>query len=131
MRTLRDPLDVERVTDPGARSLFARRFEEVADGEEFDADVFGYFVLVEAGDTVELLCQATGVDLLGTHEPASGSDSVRAWECITDHPCFYEMVYIRDDSGYGVVFVLPKHEDVDPRLLDLCRRFAAPEPAAP
>jgi len=52
-----------------------------------------------------------------------GASSLPLWEVIEEHPDCYELVFVLDDSGYGVMVVAPRG-DADPAVLDLCRRHA-------
>ena len=125
MLLLCDPRQVQAVQDPEVRALLARRFTEIADGEEFDPAIFGYFVLAQAGDSIEAIEQATGVRWAGAMD-----GFLHGWELITEHPSCYEAVFVLDDSGYGVDVVVPKHQGIDPRLLGLCSAYALPESTA-
>jgi hypothetical protein len=126
MLALRDPAEVQAVQDPEVRALLARRFVEIADGDDYDAAVYGYFLLLEAGDGIEEVEQAAGV----SWRSALGG-ALRGWEVITEHPCCYEAVFVLDDTGYGVDVLVPKHQGIDPQLLGVCSAFAVPEPPAP
>lgn len=123
MLLLSDPHDVQAVQDPEVRALLSRRFVEIADGEDYDPAVFGYFVLAQAGDSIEAIERATGVSWAGALD-----GFLHGWEVITEHPCCYEAVFVLDDTGYGVDVLVPKHQDIDARLLGVCSAYAIPEP---
>jgi hypothetical protein len=55
----------------------------------------------------------------------------QAFEILDEHAGYYELVFLIDDSGYGIEVFVPKTEGVDPELLAMCRRFALPAESAP
>lgn len=54
MLILRDPADLRLVEDLSLRALLTQRFSDLSQGaiEDFDSEVMGYFVLIEAGDSL-------------------------------------------------------------------------------
>jgi hypothetical protein len=131
VRILRDPAAVAALPDPELRALLDERFSDLAQAEPYDPDLYGYFVVVEAGDTVEALEAATGCpivhDLLG--EARFGEpDFSPAFEWLAEHPHYYELAYILNDDGFGVGIFVPRQDGMDPDLLALCATYASPAP---
>ncbi len=126
MLALRDPAELQAVQDPEVRALLARRFVEIAGGEDYDPAIYGYFLLLEAGDGIEEVERVAGVSWRSALDGA-----LHGWEVITEHPCCYEAVFVLDDTGFGVDVVVPKRHGIDPQLLGVCSAFAVPEPSAP
>lgn len=131
MISLRDPADLDQVTDPFIRALIAARFEALADEGAADDDLAEYLV-VEAGDQIPALEAAGGIWI--TTSPFSDvrygdEDFAPCFEMLEEHPghCF-EMVHILNDSGFAVITIVPDAPGVDEELLRFCREFAAPSP---
>ena len=72
MLVLRDPSVASDITDNDIRELVEQRFEDICDGEEYEADVHGFMIVVEAGDGAEALEQHVGLPH-PRDAPASGS----------------------------------------------------------
>ena len=49
-----------------------------------------------------------------------------SFEFIEECSACYELVFILDDSGYGVDIFISKGTGVDPDLLAMCQRYATP-----
>ena len=129
MLTIRDPTDADRIGDPSVRSLVRRRLAEVLDGEPYQPDIHGDFVVVEPGDTAAALEEATGTPILtnpfdGSRFPAP--EFAPVCEFIEDHGGCYEAYFLYSDDGAGVAVFVPKSEGIDAELLSLCRQFAEP-----
>jgi len=113
MIVIRDAAAMSHISD----TLVQRRFKEICAGEEFDSDIHGFFIIVQAGDTVAEIEQESGYPLLANLH-----------EVLEEHPHCYELVYIPSDGDYGIVIFVPKHISVDPYLLAYCSRHAVPAP---
>lgn len=127
MLILRNPASVPQVTDPEIRRLIVLRFAQVLAGEPYDCERHGYMVLVEPGDTVEQLEDATGCpilsDLLGERRYGD-PDFTPAMEVIENHSACYELVFIFTDEGAGVEVFVPKSDGIDRELLSMCETYA-------
>jgi hypothetical protein len=131
MRVLRDPAAVADIADPDLRALLARRFIDICQGEPYDPDEIGDLVVVEPGDSLAQLEQATSCSIAhGRFSDTCYGDAnfVPAWECLEEHPHCYEIVFVLSDSGFGVVLFVPKQEGIDPLLLRMCRGYGVPAP---
>jgi len=134
MRVLRDPAAVAAILDPELRELLDERFRDLAQDEPYDPDLYGYFVVVEPGDRVAALEEATGCPLLGDFfgEARFGEpDFAPAFEWLAAHALWYEIAYVLNDDGFGIGVFVPRQPGIDPDLLALCAAYAtpAPEPA--
>ena len=131
MLALRDPNRLEGVSDPGIRSLLALRFAQLAEEQPYDPDEIGYYVLVEPGDTLAGIEQETGCWLVSSPFSAARygeADYVPVFEFAEEHPTCYEVGFIFNDAGYGIVLVVPK-VGIASEVLDYCQRYATPAPA--
>lgn len=129
MLRLHDPSSLDRVADPDLRRLIELRFSQVLDGEPYDPERHGEWLLVEPGDTGEALEEATGVPILSNPfaEVRFGhADFVPVCEVLEQHATCYEMVFLMSDDGAGVTFFIPKSPGIDAELLSLCAAFAMP-----
>ena len=131
MLVLRDPELVTSITDPDLRSLVEQRFEDICDGEEFDAYVHAYFIIIEPGDSSEIIESESGCPILHNlcGQARFGDPEFRpCFECLEEHPTCYEMVFVPGDGDFGIVIFIPKTEGIDPELLAMCAEYAVPAP---
>ena len=127
MRVFRDPKAANQVEDAELRRLLAQRFTEICLEEPYDPIDHGYFVLAEPGDTVDALEAETGCPIVSGYldglrygEPGFA----HSFECLEEHPFCFEMVFVLDDGGFGVVLLIPKLPGMDAELLRLCGEYA-------
>jgi hypothetical protein len=131
MLVLPDPSHLDRVQDGYIRALLTRRFRELAQ-EDFAYEELGEFLLIEPGDTAADLeargriCVTSGPFNAACYGDAGFSPG---FECLEEHAghCF-EMVHILNDSGYGVIVIVPDQPDIDEELLRFCREYATLTP---
>lgn len=109
MRRLSDQASIERWPSQGQRTLFLRTLGRMTQGETYDPSTHGFFLIVEAGEGLEDIGRAIGRDV--------DRDS---WEYVDEHADCFEMVCVLDDSGFGVVVIVPKGVEVDRGLLGVC-----------
>ena len=142
MMILRDPSAVKDITDPDIRALVTLRFNQICEGatctedDPYDADILGYMIVVEAGDTVDMLEAECGCPILHNYlEPDihfGSPDFVHSAELIEDHGCCYELTYILG-GNFGIGLFVPKSSGIAPDLsaehADLsamCAQYAKP-----
>ena len=135
MRVLRDPALAATLEDEALRALIAQRFVEIAQDEPYDPDTFGYFVVVEPGDSVESVEKEVGWPILGSifNDARFGDpDFSPCFEFLEEHvrPACYELVYIFSDGGFGIDVFVPKLPEMDRQLLAFCESYAVPAPPA-
>lgn len=131
MQVLRDPALVESVQEPGIRQLLAQRFEDICQGETYETDIHGYFVLVESGDRVADIEAESGCPILrGVLGDTRYGDPgfSPSFEVLEEHVTCFELVFIASDGDFGIVVLVPKLPGVDSELLRFCRQYATPEP---
>lgn len=102
-----------QIANPALSVLVLERIAAIADDIPFDSTVHGYFVVVEAGETLEAINAQVGFDLLS-----------RTLEILEDCGSFWSLLYILDDSGYGIELFVPKTVGMPPELLALCQSRA-------
>ena len=116
------------IEDPDVRRLVWTRFHQITDGEAYDYDRHGELIVVEPGDSVADLEEASGCPLLHNYEGTRFGDPefVPALEAIEDHWGCYEMVAILNDDGFGIALYVPKHPHIDADLLAMCAAHSIP-----
>lgn len=133
MQRLHTPADATRIADEAMRCVILQRFAELAGIEEYTFDELAEFWLVEKGDTVEALEAVTQVPIVRdwfSEARYPDPDFGPSWEVLEAHPTCFEMVFVTNDAGYGVVLWIPK-ESTDPVLLAMCHQYATPAPVDP
>ena len=131
MLVLRDPSAASSIADNDMRELVEQRFDDVCDGEEYDPDINGYFIVVEPGDSVDVLEAESGCPILRSYigNARYGDPEFKpVFECIEAHPSFFELVFVPGDGDFGVVIFIPKQDGIDPELLAMCAEYAEPAP---
>ena len=130
MQRLHTPDDLVDMVDAALARVIRQRFAELATDDDFTFDELAEFWLVEPGDSIESLGEATQVPI--THGWFSDvrypdPDFAPAWEVLEAHASAYEMVFVTSDSGYGTVLWIPK-VGTDQALLVMCQHYATPAP---
>lgn len=131
MQIIRDLASLAGFDDAFLRELIAMRIEERCDGEPYDLDVNGFFIVMAPDDGVEGVEAALGAPLL--RNPVSGveyghPDFEPLFEYAGRHARWYELVFL-GAGDEGVTLFVPRHPDVEPRLLALAAEYAVSEPA--
>lgn len=133
MIVIRDPDQLRAFPAGWIRTLVERHLADLSEDGPYDPAVHGFFVVVEPGDTADEVEQVAGCALRESWTKDSRFGDVGflpRWEWLEHYPgeagdlgCF-EMVCILDDSGLGVVILLPDVAGLDPELDNLCRTYA-------
>lgn len=133
MIVIRDPAAVNSIADLDIRALVNLRFAQLCDGSDdpYDTDILGYFIIVQPGDTVDMLESECGCPILHNYlEPEirfGNPDFVHSAEVLEDHSYCYEMVFILG-GDFGISLFIPKTEGINPELLAMCGQYAVPAP---
>lgn len=130
MRRLHTPDDLEGIADEALRRVIRQRFTELAAYDDYTFDELAEFWLVEPGDTVESLEAATKAPIAQdwfSDARYPDPDFSPAWEVLEAHLTSYEMVFITNDAGYGIVLWIPQY-GTDATLLAMCQHYATPAP---
>lgn len=129
MIVLRDPKAVTSISDADIRSLVAQRFAEIWADETYDANLHGYMIVVEPGDSVDTIEKESGCYILrGLSSGARFGDAAfdTSFEFLDEHACCYEMAFVLSDDGYGIEIFIPKIAGIDAELLAMCAQYATP-----
>lgn len=114
MQVIRSAIEAEGIADIAIRHLILDRIQGIADDIPYDSTVHGHFVIVEAGETLEAITANLGFDLL-TRQVEIAEDCGTCWD----------LLFIMDDSGFGIELFIPKADGMPVELLELCQRYAA------
>lgn len=130
MQIIRDFERLADLEDDFLRQLITQRIDERCDGEPYDPDVNGFFIVMAPGDEVEVVEAALGTPLL--RNPVSGveyghPDFTPLFDYAGRHARWYELVFL-GAGDEGVTLFVPRHPDVEPRLLTLAAEYAVSEP---
>jgi hypothetical protein len=79
------------ITSQEIQQLILGRIAEITQGQPYDADIYGEFVIVEAGDTLPEIEAYLGREVVGNFE----------W--LVEWPCCWEAVFVLSDDGYGML----------------------------
>ena len=131
MLMLNDPSEAAAINDPDLRALIEQRFEDICDGEDFDPDLHGQFIVVEPGDSVEVLEKRSGCPVLSSYtgNVRYGDPGFKpVFECLEEHETCYEMAFVPGDGDFGIVIFIPKQDGIDSELLAMCAEYAVAAP---
>ncbi len=128
MLVIRDLASTSEIADPEICQLVQKRIHDLGD---YDLDELGYFLVIEAGDTLEAINTQLGFPILcnrstGIHYGTTGL--VPSFEFMEEYASCYDTVFVLSDDGYGIEVFIPKTAGVDLELLAMCARFATPAP---
>ena len=130
MRRLHSPDDLAGIADTSLSGVIRQRFRELAAYDDYTFDELAEFWLVEPGDTFESLEAATKAPIAQdwfSDARYPDPDFSPAWEVLEAHLTSYEMVFITNDAGYGIVLWIPQY-GTDATLLAMCQHYATPSP---
>lgn len=135
MVILTDAGSLSQIGHPGIKELLSLRLHQLQSPDvpdEFDA-CQATFILVEGGDAVSEIEQATGFPILTSlfdDLPFDHPDFYPPFEIMEEHTYeqhrFYEMVFIGNDDGAATALFVPDEEGINRDLLAVCRSFCTP-----
>lgn len=123
--------ETAKVPDQDLRSLIEARIKDIEPFIESRLDELVRFIVVDPGEPLDCVDAQLGFSVLsncwtGTRFGESGFSP--CFELIEEHAAWFEIVFIFSDGGEGAEVFVPKHPDVDPVLLAMCKRYAVPTP---
>jgi len=128
MKAIRDLAAVAAIEDEALRELLFRRFAEILiDGETYDPETYGWFLILEPGDDPDAVQHEGCFPLLaspGGDIPYGQAGFVSVFEWVADHGWCYEAIILLSDGGEFISVIVPKLSGVDARLLALCGQLA-------
>src|SRR5262245_17434527 len=127
MIRIRGAAQARQIDDPSIREIVEQRFAQVCNGKRYDPEVHGEMIVVEPGDKLASLEGMSGCPIASNPYDESrfpDPDFTPVCEAIEEHATCYEMVFILNDDGFGVLIFVPEHPGIDRELLSLCRTYA-------
>lgn len=112
IRVLDSPLD------PELEQILATIADRLAECPDFGFEELAEIIVVEAGETLDGICSVTG-QAIATDGKA---DFMFPVELIVRHPDWFEITFILDDFGFGLVLLIEIADTTDATLLGLCTR---------
>jgi hypothetical protein len=128
MQVIRDLPSTQQISDAAIRTLVQHRIDELG-VDKFNTTELGYFLVIEPGDSLDATNTKIGFNILANRFTGIRSDQpgfTPSFEFIEEFPACYELVFILDDSGYGIDIFISKGTGVDTDLLAMCQRYATP-----
>lgn len=130
MIVVRNLQSTHQIRNPAIRELVKQRINDLG-GDAFDATELGFFIVLETADTIEAISATVGFNILhnrftGIRFDATGFTP--SFEFIEEFPSCFDMVFVLDDSGFGVELFVCKGEGIDADLLAMCRMYAFTSP---
>ena len=115
MIVVRDLSATQEIAHPQIKQLVQQRINDL-DGVEFESSELGYFLVVEACDSKENIHTQVGFHILrnrftGTLFDATGFTP--SFEFIEEFSACYGILFVLDDTGFGVQIFVPKEEGID------------------
>ena len=128
MQIIHNPAEAALIADPELRVLVEKTMADLSPDEPYNPAALGYFIIVQPGDTLAGIDAQIGFSILanrwtGIHFDAPGY--TQAFEILEEHAGYFELVFLIDDSGYGIEVFIPKTIDI-PELLAMCKLYAVP-----
>lgn len=105
--------------DPALKRLLMLRRDQLLSDTDYDLADLAHLICVEPADTTAEIEAVAGWPVI----------SSPAFEWVMDHDGILEAPVILDDSGYGIVLMVPQVPGVDPALLSLLRDQLEAPPA--
>jgi hypothetical protein len=129
MLVLSDAASIAGLQDTQLRELLTRRAADLVEYIVSDLSELVRFVIVEPGDTLQLIDAELGFSVLGGDDrtPHFGEPSFHPlFEVCEKHGSYYELVFIVNDGGEGVEVLVPNIDGIDADLLAMCEAYALP-----
>ena len=126
MTVVRDLQSAHQISNPQVRELVQQRLNILVE-EDIDAWEFGYFLIVEPGDTLDTLTEQLGFSILCNRRTGIRYDQAGfapSFEFIEEFPACYDMVFVLSDDGYGVEVFILQEDGIDPDLIAMCQQYA-------
>ena len=133
MHVLRDAESVQvflaSTPDPELHRLMADRLADLSDYDDMDLGDLVNFIVMETNDPLPALDEALGFAVLSNRfdlTPYGAPEFTPSWDSLTEHPDWFELVYVISDDGFGLVVLIPKQSGIDASLLAMCSRYVSP-----
>lgn len=112
---------------PSLRALLALRIEQLSQGHNLDLSEVVEFLIVELGDSAELIEAQAGFPILTNSVDGArlgDEDFTPSFEWLQDHGRWFELVYIFSDDGFASVIWVPDDPGVEFDIHMLCLEYS-------
>lgn len=127
MQIIRNTAEVGSISEPELRTLIEKTIGDLSQDEPYDPTVLGYFLILQAGDSLDAISAQIGFDILANRWTGirfGEAGFTPSFELVSEHAGYYDIVFIVDDSGFGIEVFVPKAAGIDSDLLTMCQRYA-------
>ena len=130
MITIYDSVDMARVLsapiDPDLKAILLDRLDLLAEFSEWDLADLAHFIIIEPGDGIEAIEAELGISPFvnlvdGARYPDSRFDP--NWEHCIVREGYFDLTFALSDAGLAICLLVPDRDDIEPKLLELCRVF--------
>lgn len=104
--------------DPGLRALIGLRVWQVDTDRRRPLGEILQIVVIQPGDEPEIVHEAVGWPICYDQAEQPG------FEWFNDHGSWFELAYVLNDDGFGVLVFLADHPDVNDTLRFNCHGYA-------
>ena len=128
MQVARDLPTAALIRNSEIRQLVQQRINDIG-GESFDTAELGYFLVIEPGDTLDVIADQIGFSIIANRFTAIRYDQdgfSPSFEFLEEFPSCYDLVFVISDDGYGIEVFVDRAIGVDTDLLAMCARYATP-----
>ncbi|MCU6453932.1 hypothetical protein LPN01_07565 [Sphingomonas sp. A2-49] len=111
--------------DPDLRRLLIERRDQLLGYDGYDLGELAHIIVAQNGDGLAAIEAEAGVPIatnLVTGDQLGQPDFEPCFEYVERHGGWLEAVLVLDDSGFGIVLLVPDRIDTDPALLGMLRR---------
>jgi len=130
---VRDQSSIPHIQSPAIRALVQQRIQDLQ-AQGFDLADVGFIVVLEVGDTLDELVTQIGFNPLCNRHTGLRYDQPGyspSFEFVQAFQDCFDLVFVLDDTGYGLEVIVPIEQGIDADLLTLCRRYALPPQETP
>ena len=120
--------DIHRISNVAIGTMVQQRIDALH-GDGFDLADLGYFLVVEAGDTIETIDAQVGFPILCNRITGIRWDQpgfTASFEFVEEFPACFDLVFVISDEGFGVELFVPTADGVNPDLLAICHQYSVP-----
>ena len=133
MITIYDSVDMARVLsgpiDPDLKAILLDRLDLLAEFSQWDLADLAHFIIVEPSDNIQAVESELGINpLVNIVDDARYPDPAfePSFEFCIARKGYFDLTFALSDSGQGLVLLVPNQDNIEPRLLELCREYAKP-----
>lgn len=128
MQFIRTPADATTIANLELRALVQKTIASLSEDYPYDPDALGKIIIIHPGDSLDAINELIGFDILTNRWTGlryDHADYTPAFEILEEYASCFDLLFIIDDSGFGIELFIPKDIDI-PDLLSMCYRYGVP-----